>query len=208
MKRLLAVLTALALATALYADVFSHPFSGDTASLPGLSSGDTPVVSSYTQTKTVPRLNRKLVSSGTFLLKPGTGMAWDASKPYESVLLVGRDEVRQRIGQGKTVALDVADNQIFSSIARAIESIVSGDYSTALEYFSLYFEDGPEGWTLGFVPKAAALSSYMDNVVVKGHDGVMESVLLEEVSGGSVLYEFDGLDARELTDEEEKLFAL
>lgn len=208
MKKLVVVLFALVFASVLYADVFSNPFTGDTASLPGLSSNGSPVVSAYTQTKTISRLNRKLVSSGTFILKPESGMVWATVKPYESVLFVGRSEAKQRIGQGKTSVMEVSENAIYNSIARAIESIVSGDYEVALEFFALYFEETEEGWAIGFKPEGAVLSSYMDNVVVRGTGDQMRSVLLKEVSGNTILYEFEGLDARDLTDEEERLFAL
>lgn len=210
MRKILSLLLLSLFILPLGADVFSHPFEGDLKELEELSPdfSSSAVVSDYKQTKLVKKLNRELVSEGTFLLKPGSGMVWQASKPYASVMLVGRDSVRQRTGTGKVSVLDVSSNQVYLSIAGAIESIVLGDYAHAAEVFWLYLERDGDSWTLGFKPKDEALGSYMASVIVMGQGQRMESVLMEERAGNTILYEFEGLVPTELTDEEEALFSL
>lgn len=165
---------------------------------------NTSMVADYKQTTSIKRLNKKLVSSGEMILIPGKGIAWFTQKPYASTMLIGRDFMKQKIGS-KTVVMDVSENQIYLSIADALESIFAGNFKNIKEVFATYFFTEGAVWYLGLIPKDKNVASFVENITIKGTLTV-EVVLMKEKVGDEILYEFTNVEQRELTETEKEAF--
>lgn len=161
----------------------------------------------FHQTKFVPKFNRNLKSFGTMMLKPGKGMAWITEKPYESVMVVGKDKLKQRIAGGKVSSQNVEGNTIYVAIAEAMENVFSGRFSLIHDVFETYFLKEDSSWYIGLVPKHDDFSSFVSFITIAGKNNI-DRVFMQEVGGNSILYEFENVELRDLNEKEEAVFSL
>lgn len=165
------------------------------------SFSDQSAVGSFKQIKSLATSTRKFTSTGTMQIMPGTGIVWYTEKPYASVLVVGKNSLSQSVRGGDFTHLEIANNQIYVSIAQCMDAMFSGDFTTIQSMFKAYclIEDGE--WSLKLIPQDKTVSSFMDYIVMSGKS-CLESLLIFEKSGDSVLYEISDLTYRGLTDDE------
>ena len=179
-------------------DVFAHPLSGET--LPrytvicsGLA-GRPYVKGAFEQRRSIPRLNRTLVSKGEFLIAAGQGMIWDTRSPFPSALAVGRDFIVQSVPGGTMTRLDAGGNELFMGIADTISSLFTGNAEKLREKFDNYFiETGSpdrRAWTLGLIPRDKSFRAIADRIVLSGDSGpvLIRSIVMYEQDGGGVAY--------------------
>ena len=162
---------------------------------------DQSAVGSFKQTKSLATTTRKFTSTGTLQILPGTGMVWYTDKPYASVLVVGRNSLSQSVRGGDFVHLEIANNQIYVSIAQCMDAMFSGDFSTLQRLFKAYCLVSDGAWTLKLIPQDKTVGSFMDYIVMSGKS-CLESLLIVEKNGDSVLYEISDLTYRGLTEDE------
>ena len=195
-------------------DVFAHPLNRSDADFIRVEKGfsATPIAAAYTQTRTISRLNKSLASSGTMIVKPGAGIAWLAQKPYESLLLVGLEGMRQKTGE-RTVSMDAAGNQIYLAIAKALDGLFLGDFLSVEAAFDVFFASSGSGseWVIGLIPKEKAMKAAIAFIEARGRleggRALVASLIMKEAGGDSILYEFGNLEARALDESEEALFS-
>ena len=161
----------------------------------------------FTQTKTVPRFKRELKSSGTMLLQPGKGMAWLTAKPYESIMVVTKDSMKQQVAGGEVISQNVEGNTIYLAIAEAMENVFSGRFSLIHDVFTPYFVMENEKWYIGLVPKNDDFASFVSFITLSGNKYI-EKVFMQEKGGNTILYEFNNVFLGELDETEERVFAL
>jgi hypothetical protein len=182
-------------------EVFDHPLSAET--LPRYTaiceelSGRRYMTGSFTQERTIARLNRTLVSSGMFLLDSRRGMVWDTRSPFPSVLTVGRDFILQSLPDGTRSRLSAGGNELFLGIADTISSLFTGNAGKLRERFTLFFTETGTGagqnWTMGLIPKEAAFRSFAERIVIEGEAGgtapvLIRSIVMYDQGGGGVRY--------------------
>jgi hypothetical protein len=148
----------------------------------------------FTQTKTLRRLERSLVSTGSFIIDAGRGMIWDTKVPFASVMAVGRDYLIQ-ISGGKKTKLDTAGNETFIRISEIMRSVFTGNTRALTENFELFFSESGENrtagqgfWKLGLIPKDRTIRNFAASIIIQG-DSALRSVILNEQNGDSVKYE-------------------
>ncbi|MBD5426721.1 MAG: outer membrane lipoprotein carrier protein LolA [Treponema sp.] len=212
MKRLLA---ALALCLGAYlsapADVFDHPLTAATQdefsavcavlSAHAIQKGD------FTQTKHIAKLNRDLVSSGTYLISRDDGIVWQTKKPFPSTLTVTSAAVMQTTASGKKSVLIAGSNPTFESFSTIISSVFVGGDRLNAQHFDIYFSPSADGWTIALVPKDAAIRAVAQQFVLCGA-AMLQSVTMHEPGGDFVRYEFANQSfPATLTDDEKALFA-
>ena len=161
----------------------------------------------FTQTKSVPRFKRNLISSGTMLLQAGIGMAWLTEKPYESIMVVTKDSMKQRVAGGKVIAQNVEGNTVYLAIAEAMENVFSGRFSLIHDVFTPYFTKEDDKWYIGLVPKNDDFSSFVSFITLSGNKYI-EKVFMQEKGGNTILYEFNNVFLGELNETEKRVFAL
>ncbi|MBR1919312.1 MAG: outer membrane lipoprotein carrier protein LolA [Spirochaetales bacterium] len=171
------------------------------------SFSELPLVASYTQKKHIAKIGRDLVSTGKMLMAPGKGMAFIIERPYESVMVVGKEQMKQQIGSGKVKQLDVSGNHIYTSMATSLESIFTGDYDSIERNFHISFISEGGRWVIGLKPRDKALSAFIESISIAGREE-LEELLMVEKSGDYVLYTFEDARQRELNENEEKTYSI
>jgi hypothetical protein len=182
-------------------DVFNHPLSPETMSrytaLCAELAGYPVVKGNFEQTKTIPRLNRSLASTGKFLIAAELGMLWDTRAPFPSTMAVGRDFIIQSVPGGTKTKLDAGGNETFLSLADTLSALFTGKAQTLLEKFDNYFTESITAngnvWTLGLIPREKAIRAFMERIILNGEaaggkPALVRSILIHEQNGGSVRY--------------------
>ena len=206
-----AVVLVVAGTAAATADVFEHPLNAETEAVfedvraalavNAVQKGD------FTQTKTIARLKRDLVSSGSYLISHDDGIVWQTKKPYQSTLIVTKRAVVQIAASGKKSVLQTGNNATFESFSAVISSVFSGGDALNARNFDIYFEGTREQWTVGVMPKDSTIAAVAMDFVLQGVAGTLSSVTMHEPSGDSVRYDFTAVRyADTLTAEERALF--
>jgi hypothetical protein len=181
-------------------DVFAHPLAA--GALPRYTAicaelAARPLVKgSFALTKTLPRLNRSLVSRGDFIIAAEQGMVWETRSPFPSTLIVGRDFMAQSTPGGTKSKIDARGNELFMSIADTMSALFTGNAEKLREGFDQYFMEtaGGTGWTVGLVPRERTVRSFMERIVLSGSasDGgggaLIRSIVIYEPGGGSAAY--------------------
>ncbi len=211
MKRTLIVLSMLLVCFSILAVEASEitrkmDWSSEEAALVQAAFKDQSAVGLFRQTKALSSSPRKFVSTGTVQILPGTGMVWYTEKPYASTLVVGKDVLSQSVRGGDFVHLEIANNQIYVSIAQCMDAMFSGDFTTMQKSFEVYCLVKDGSWNLRLIPQDKAVSSFIEYIVMSG-ESCLESLLLVEKTGDSVLYELSDLTYRELTADEVEVYS-
>ncbi len=163
-------------------------------------------VGSFKQTKALATSPRKFTSTGTVQILPGTGMVWYTEKPYASILVVGKNVLSQSVRGGDFKHLEIANNQIYVSIAQCMDAMFSGDFEEIKSLFDAYCLMEGESWNLKLIPRDRNVSSFIDYIVMSG-EACLKALLIVEKTGDSVLYELSDLTYRELTEDEVKVYS-
>jgi hypothetical protein len=170
-----------------------------------------PVVKgTFEQTRTISRLNRALVSQGTFIIAAEVGMVWETLTPFPSTLAAGRDYLVQSTPSGSKTRLDAQGNETFLQFSETISAVFSGNAQRLTDNFNLWFTESSGVWTLGLVPKEKTMQSFATRIVITGGaltngsaEQVIRSVRLDEQNGDTIRYALsnhvftEGLNARE-----------
>ncbi len=164
-------------------------------------------VGTFRQTKTFSDSPRKLVSSGTVEIVQGKGIVWYMDKPYKSVLAVGKESLFQQVRDSEPVRTDARGNSVYLSIARCMDLLFSGQKDSLEELFELTYQEDDGKWFLLLIPKDKNVASFVSQITVTGSETI-ESLKLNENTGDCILYEFEGLHKKELTDEELSVFEI
>jgi outer membrane lipoprotein-sorting protein len=193
-------------------DIFNHPLNTNDISqfveiCSDLSSH--PIVrGSFSQKKTIARLNRSLLSEGDFIIDNVLGIVWDTKKPFPSIMAVGKDFMVQSIPNGTKTKMDAQGNETFLQMSDTISAVFKGDSQKLLDNFDNYFVGDKNSWTLGLVPKNAAVRLFASQIIMSG-DSVIRSIVLFEANGDTIQYDlsnhtFPGA----LSADEKNLFSL
>jgi outer membrane lipoprotein-sorting protein len=193
-------------------DVFRFPLGTETLARYGEVSrtlAEHPVVTgTFTQTRTLSRVNRTMVSSGEFIIAAGTGMVWDTRAPFPSVMAVGRDYIVQSTPRGTRTRLEARGNETFLSLADTISAVFTGDAHRLQEDFDNYFTESAGSWFLGLIPREKTVRTFAAQITMSG-DSVIRSITLREQNGDTVRYELSGHRFPEsLTPDEKALFSV
>jgi outer membrane lipoprotein-sorting protein len=162
----------------------------------------------FTQQKTINRLNRSLVSSGNFIITADLGMVWETLSPFPSTLAVGPDYLVQSTPSGVKTRLDAAGNEIFLRLSDTISAVFSGNSRKLLDNFENYFTESNGSWTLGLIPSETSIKTFAARIIMEG-DTVIRRITLREQNGDSIRYELSNHSFPQGIDSGEKaLFSL
>lgn len=191
--------------------VFSFPVNdenqGEVESLlAGMSSWEV-MTGTFSQDKEIARLNRIFSSSGSFIFSGDNGVIWSVLEPFPSETILTDRAIIQRNPQGGSSIIDTSENAIFSSFSSAILAVFSGDFRSLEKHFHLFFINDGDTGIIGLVPRDATVSIIIDNLILRGSDD-LQSLIMTEAGGDSVVYTFEMTGKREaLSPNEEKLFS-
>jgi hypothetical protein len=176
-------------------DVFRFPLKAESLTRYNEVSGtlaEHPVIKgTFTQTRTLSRLNRTLVSGGNFIIASEWGIVWDTITPFPSTMAVGRDYIVQSTPRGIATKLEAKGNETFISLADTISAVFTGDGRRLRENFDNYFIESGGRWYLGLTPRERAVRTFAAQIVMSG-DSVIRSITLREQNGDTIQYELSG----------------
>lgn len=165
-------------------------------------------VGDFTQTKKSSAVHRELKSSGHYIIS-GSGIVWETTKPFPSVLVVTETKIKQTLPDGTSSVIDGADNSVFASVAGTLSSLFSGDREKLEKNFTVCFLSSSDFWKMILYPKDANISSVMRSITLSGKsksavDTSLDSVLIDGVSNDTILYTFKNQQYKEALNEDEK----
>ncbi|GHV42187.1 hypothetical protein AGMMS49546_20000 [Spirochaetia bacterium] len=152
------------------------------------------VKGAFEQAKTISRLNRSLLSRGSFIIAAELGMVWDTRSPFPSTMTVGRDYIIQSVpGAGSRTRLDAAGNETFLRLADTISAIFTGNSQKLLDNFDVYFTFAGGTWSLGLIPREKAVRSFAAKIIMSGDyagstPAVIRNIYIYEQNGDSIRY--------------------
>lgn len=164
----------------------------------------------FTQTKTIITNNRKLVSSGNFIIS-NIGIMWKTLKPFPSTLILTEEKMIQISASGNTSVMNGADNQIFANISETLSSVFSGNVTKLLKNFECDFSTNENGfWQVKLSPKDSSIASVIKTITLSGYyknQATLDSLLMTESSNNTILYEFSNQQyPKELSSDDKKIF--
>lgn len=210
MKLFLAMFLCLALTSVAFADVFASPLtverSKELAQVLSAMQQQKYLRGSFRQVRTVKKINRDFVSTGSFVIADTLGILWNMEKPFPSLTAITRDKMLQKNASGAVSQMNMKDNAVFGQVSQTIQGIFSGNRKMLEERFQIFFEMGKDGlWTIGLVPKESVIKKQISSVVLSGHKW-LEEVTLSDGDGNPILYEFSKVEGGiSLTPEESAL---
>ncbi len=193
-----------------FADVFESPLtaerSKDLAQVLSAMQQQKYLRGSFRQVRTVKKINRDFVSTGSFVIADTLGILWNMEKPFQSLTTITRDKMLQKNASGAVSQMNMKDNAVFGQVSQTIQGIFSGNRKMLEERFQIFFEMGKDGlWTIGLVPKESVIKKQISSVVLSGHKW-LEKVTLSDADGNPILYEFSKVEGGiSLTPEESAL---
>ena len=210
MKLFLAMFLCLTLSSMAFADVFESPLtaerSKDLAQVLSAMQQQKYLRGSFRQVRTVKKINRDFVSTGSFVIADTLGILWNMEKPFQSLTTITRDKMLQKNASGAVSQMNMKDNAVFGQVSQTIQGIFSGNRKMLEDRFQIFFEMGKDGlWTIGLVPKESVIKKQISSVVLSGHKW-LEKVTLSDADGNPILYEFSKVEGGiSLTPEESAL---
>lgn len=195
-RSLLAFVVTLFVAVAAHADVFKNPMDASrkpalTQVLSSMTSGQV-TTGNFKQTKSIKKLNREFVSTGTFKIAKNKGIVWNTEKPFPSVMTIDDSGMEMQAGSGPKQKMSAKDNPVFAEFSRTIQSVFSGNSDELEKNFTLYFEQGREGFKLGLVPKETAVRNVIASIVLEGKNELQKVTILDGEQN-PLVYEFTQL---------------
>jgi len=143
---------------------------------------DAPVLrGAFVQEKRVKGFKRPLVSRGDFVVAKGRGVRWHTHSPFDSVLLVRKDDISSRQGDTEVFRLDAAKEPTVRVVNTVLFSLLAGDLSVLEQHFEVKGELGASGWALELVPKADGLKRVLLRIAMTG-DRFVRRLELSEAS--------------------------
>ena len=183
------------------ASVFDHPMDATskqvlTRILTQMNRHNT-VMGDFKQTKSIKKLNRDFVTTGTFRISKTAGIVWKTQKPFPSEMTVSDDGITERNASGQVRTISTKDNPVFAQISTTIQALFSGNLSELETRFNIYYltlADGGEYGAkschkIGLVPREASVRKMIANIEMDVSDH-LDKVVITDGEGSPVIYEF------------------
>ena len=186
------------------ASVFDHPMDATskqvlTRILTQMNRYNT-VTGDFKQTKSIKKLNRDFVTTGTFRISKTAGIVWKTQKPFPSEMTVSDDGITERNASGQVRTISSKDNPVFSEISSTIQALFSGNLSELETRFNIYYlevkamvDGGAYGTKshhrIGLVPREASVRKMIANIEMDVSD-YLDKVVITDGDGSPVIYEF------------------
>lgn len=143
----------------------------------------------FKQIKTIKKLNREFVSTGTFKITNGEGILWNVEKPFASKLTISGDKMIQESANGKKTEMAAKDNAVFAEFSKTIQSVFSGKVDELEKLFEVSFKKSGKSYVVNLVPREAAVRAVIANMVLEA-SAELDKVSLIDGEGNTTVYEF------------------
>lgn len=147
------------------------------------------VTGDFKQTKSIKKLNRDFVSTGTFRISKTSGIVWKTQKPFPSELTVSDAGISERNVNGQVRVISSNDNPVFVQLSKTIQAVFSGNLSELETNFNIFCEKTSNGYMVGLVPREKSVQKVIANIVMDVSEN-LEKVVITDGEGSPVVYEF------------------
>jgi len=127
----------------------------------------------FTQEKSLPFLNRPLLSAGEFSISRDKGLLWRVTEPIASEMTVNSSGVHL---DGRSIE-DAGTGELIASLMHAF---MTGDLSGVKSTFTVTGELQDDGWHLNLRPRSLLLKSALERIEVDGASFLQQLVILEK----------------------------
>ena len=137
----------------------------------------------FEQRKTVKGFRNPLVSSGDFVVARQRGVLWRTVTPFPSLLVVTRDRVLAKQGDGSVARrLSANEEPAVRAISETLFGVMAADLGALVQRFDITGDTTAEGWRLALLPRDAQLARWIQRVELEG-DRFLQAVRMHEASG-------------------------
>lgn len=165
----------------------------------------------FTEEKTIALLAVPLVNHGTVHYHPPGRLLRSTDKPHKSQVLLVDDGIWLREGAAKPERVDLGGHPAARSFVGSFRSLLAGDRKALSEHFELRLRldegegegDKANSWTLELHPRTKGMTKIVTKIIVRGHDEIIERLIIHEASGDVSNTRFFDVDATRRYSEEE-----
>lgn len=145
----------------------------------------------FEQEKRLQGFRNPLVSKGDFLVARERGVLWNTRSPFASTLVLTRQRLLSRQGDGPARSLAGAQASPVIATANALlMALLAGDIDALSAQFEMRETLATDGsWSLLLLPKAGPLRKIFKQIQLQG-DRHVRSVQLDEVRGDRTVIRF------------------
>ena len=175
-------------------DVFSHPLNDRThreVKTVTQRLASRPVIKAdFRQTKTVARLSRTFISTGTMIFSVERGLLWQVQTPVAGATVMTRNRIAQKSPSGRISVIAGGAHDTFRRFAAIMQAVFSGDDILIEKEFNVFFRrTGGRRWEIGLVPKDTTVKGVIASLEIRGDDD-LDGFVLREAGGDHVEYSF------------------
>lgn len=138
----------------------------------------------FEQEKRLQGFRNPLRSQGDFLLSRERGVVWNTRSPFASTLVLTRQRLQAKQGDGrKQDLLEPGNSQALATANTLLLALIGGDVAALRQQFVLKETLAADGsWQLELLPKSGGLRKVFRRIELQG-DRFVRRVSLEEVRG-------------------------
>ncbi len=151
---------------------------------------DAPVLrGEFEQRKTLKGFKNPLVSRGDYLVAHERGVVWRTREPFASSLVVTRERMVSRRADGQVSSqMNATDEPALRAINEMLFALMAADLQTLSQRFRIEGElKGADAWSLGLVPRDAALAQWVTRIDLEGVRFVNQVKLSEALGDVTVI---------------------
>ncbi len=166
----------------------------------------------FEQQKRIKGFKNPLISRGDFLVARERGVVWHTLAPFESTLIVTRDRLQSRQGDGPvSTQLDAREEPGLRAVNALLFALMAADLETLAQRFNIQGTAGEgatdaQDWRITLTPRDAALAQWLSRVELQGGRHVTSATLTEARGDESIIRFSAQSTAEQLTPAEAARF--
>ncbi len=161
--------------------------------LEAVSSRNKTIKCDFKQTKKVKNIKQPMVSTGKFYYDNSGSMALVYDQPQGDKIIMGGDRFTI-ISMGRKAVNEASSNPMLSQVSNMMRACMTGDVSRLGRGWNSAVSDTGKNYEVTLTPSDRRIQKYLAHMVLlfNKSDMSLDSLLMEESSGGYTLYEFSG----------------
>lgn len=136
----------------------------------------------FVQEKKLAILSKPLISEGELRFSQNQTVIWDIHQPYALRYELSHEQVRESGPQGERV-LPIGQNPVAAALAQVMAATFSGQWQHSGHLASVTATGEPGKWQLQITPHSEELQALVSSIVVNGHEGLIERIVITEKNG-------------------------
>ncbi|WP_428241490.1 hypothetical protein [Gynuella sp.] len=135
----------------------------------------------FTEARTIPALNKPILSSGYFIYRQPQGLLWISEQPRSSSTLVTETGVYELQNDGVYQIIPAGEQ-----IGALLKATIFNNWTPLSRYFEMFFKGDRQSWCVGLKTKSSQAQSVLEAVKICG-DIHPKEVTLFQARGASTI---------------------